>query len=362
MNQNKVKIIVGMSGGVDSAVALFLLKKQGYDPIGVSLKYSLWGGNEEIMATKREFNRTAFEKAEKVCKQFNVPYYIVDYENEFRESVIEYFIKGLKNKITPNPCVFCNKNIKIKHLLQFADEHNIDLIATGHYARIKNKNNKYELLRGKDKTKDQSYFLCLLGQDQLKRIIFPLGNYTKKKVYQIAKKEGLDYFSVNEQSQDLCFLSQKSIPLFLEKEVGIEEGDIVDSKGNILGKHKGLHFYTFGQRRGINISNGPWWVVGYNIDKNNLIISNNSKDKALYSKEVILTNYSFVSGNIPTEPLKIKVKPRYVHPLVGAKIFPAKNGKMKLIFSQSQKLITPGQWVVFYDGKVCLGGGMIESI
>lgn len=368
MEQKRPKIIVGMSGGVDSAVSLYLLKQQGFDPIGVTLKYALWESDnvtgkrdKELIAAKRKFNLEALAKAEKVCQQFGASHYIVDCQEEFKKEVIGYFLNGLKKNITPNPCVVCNKRVKIKHLLQFADENGISFIATGHYAQInKNKKSgKYELLKGKDKIKDQSYFLCLLGQNQLSRIIFPLGNYTKKKVYQIAAKNGLDYFSPQEQSQDLCFLSQKSIPLFLESEIGRQPGKIVDANENILGEHQGLHFYTIGQRRGINLFGGPWWVTGFNKNKNYLIVTNNKNDAALYTKEIVMSDYHFISDNAPKKEMKVMVKPRYLHSSAKAILYLPENGKLKLAFSRPQKLITPGQWVVFFDGKICLGGGII---
>ncbi|MFC1700782.1 tRNA 2-thiouridine(34) synthase MnmA [Patescibacteria group bacterium] len=337
------KIVVGLSGGVDSSIALLLLKQQGFVPFGVFLKFAYW--------------ERGIKNSKKVCEKLDIPFYIVDCQKEFRNRVIKYFLETLKNKQTPNPCVFCNKNFKFKKLFEFAKRKGIKLIATGHYARIReDKTGKYELLKAKDKTKDQSYFLCLLNQDYLKNIIFPLGDYTKKQVYQIAKKNKLNFLSEQKQSQDLCFDSQKII----KQEIKEKPGKIVDTQGNILGEHKGLHFYTIGQRKGINLSSGPWRVVNFDKNRNCLIITNNDKDPALYNKTIFIKNYNFISGKIIKKKIKIKIKLRYRNFSVSAVLYPPKNNNLKLVFNKLQKSIAPGQWAVFYDKEVCLGGGEIS--
>jgi len=343
-NKNK-KVIVGLSNGVDSSVSLLLLKKQGYEPIGVSFKYL----------------NNSFDIARKVCKKLDVPYHIIDCRFDFKNKVIGYFLKTLKDKKTPSPCLICNKLVKFNKLIEFANKEKADYIATGHYARIKEnkKTNIYQLLKGNDGIKDQSYFLCFLNQKELSKIIFPLGDYTKKEVYKIAKKEGFEFFNKIKQSQDLCFLAQDSISHYLEKKIGFESGDIVDQNHNILGKHNGLYFYTIGQRKGVGLAGGPWWVVGFNKKKNHLIITNKKDDPNLFKKEITLTDFNFISGQILKSLIKVNVKTRYNQELISAKVYPPRSKKLKLVFDKPQKAITPGQWAVFYQNDVCLGGGVI---
>lgn len=322
---NNRQVIVGLSGGVDSGVALLLLKKQGYQPIGLTLEYG------------------DFEKAKKICQKLKVPHYFIDCRKEFNKKVIGYFSKISKQDKTPNPCIVCNYSIKFKILFDFAREKGAQYVATGHYARIKDG----QLLRAKDKKKDQTYFLCLLKQKQLKKILFPLGDYTKKEVYQIAKQEKLDFVIRQKQSQDLCFTPPKIIS---------KPGQIIDQKGNVLGEHQGLYKYTIGQRKGIRLSNGPWWVTDFIKKKNQLIVTNKENDPNLFKKIVSLTGINFISGRLPQKPIEVKAKTRYNQPLAWAKLH---LNSSRLIFSKPQKAITPGQWAVFYQGEVCLGGGMI---
>ncbi len=355
--------MVGLSGGVDSSVSLLLLKKQGYQPVGVSLKYAVWENKRNILKENVCCSESSFNIARQICKKLDVPYYIIDEQVDFKNKVIGYFLKVLKSKKTPNPCLVCNRLVKFNKLFNFAKEEGIKYVATGHYARTRKnpKTKKYELLKGKDEKKDQSYFLCLLKQKQLRNIIFPLGDYTKEQVYKIAEKEGFNFFTKIKQSQDLCFVAQQSIQSYLDEEIGLEPGEIVDKKGKVLGEHQGLHFYTIGQRKGIGLSGGPWWVVGFDKKKNQLIVTGDENDKALFQKEVIVTDYSFVSGQAPKQPTKVMAKTRYNQRLSLAKVYPPKNKELKLIFNKPQKAVTPGQWTVFYDGDVCLGGGVIEE-
>jgi len=361
VKQNK-KVVVGLSGGVDSSVSLMLLKKQGYEPIGVSLKYSVWENKKNILRENVCCSESSFNIAREMCKRLDVPYHIIDHQIDFKEKVIGYFLKVLKNKKTPNPCLVCNKTVKFNKLFDFAKKHKAQYVATGHYARVrKNKEtNKYELLKGKDEKKDQSYFLCLLNQKQLAKTIFPLGEYAKEQVYKIAQKQGFEFFTKIKQSQDLCFVAKQSISSYLEEEIGFESGEIVDKKGKVLGEHQGLHFYTIGQRKGISLSGGPWWVVRLDKNENQLVVTNDENDRALFAKEVIITDFHFTSGQTPKKPIKVEAKTRYHQRPAFGKIYPPKDKKLKLVFDKSQKAITPGQWAVFYNGDICLGGGVIE--
>lgn len=361
--KDKQKVVVGLSGGVDSSVSLILLKKQGYQPIGVSLKYARWENQKNLLKDNVCCSKESFAIARKICQQLKVPYYIIDSRLDFKEKVMGYFLSLLKNKKTPNPCVVCNRLVKFDKLFEFVQKKGADFVATGHYARVRKnpRTGKYELLKAKDPKKDQSYFLCLLTQKQLAKIIFPLGDLTKEQVYQIAKKQGFDFFEKTKQSQDLCFVAQQSIPAYLEKEIGFEPGELIDKKGNVLGKHQGLHFYTIGQRKGINLAQGPWWVIGFDFKKNQLFVTNQENDPALFRRTAIVTNYHFISGQSIKQAIKVQAKVRFSQPAASAKILPLKGNMLKLVFNQPQKAITPGQWAVFYKGDVCLGGGMITK-
>ena len=358
--KNKTRVVVGLSGGVDSSVALALLKKQGFEPVGVSFKYSVWKDKRNLLKENICCSKNGFTIAKKVCRELGVPYYIIDDRFNFEKKVIGYFLSVLKNKQTPSPCLICNRFVKFQGLFEFAQKKGIKCVATGHYAKTRKnkKTGKYELLKGTDKTKDQSYFLPLLGQRQLRNIIFPLGEYTKKEVEQIAKKEGFDFFSKVKQSQDLCFVSQKAMPFYLEEKIGVQEGDVVNKEGNILGRHRGLFNYTIGQRKGIDVPNGPWWVAGLDKKKNQLIITNKKNDPILFHKEIVLNKCHFISGEKPKGIIKVMAKIRFNQITTEAKLTIAKN-KVKLIFKKPQKTATPGQFAVFYQSNVCLGCGVI---
>ncbi len=360
MKENKGKIVVGLSGGVDSSVSLLLLKKQGYQPVGVSFKYDFWKSKKNKLKENVCCSEESFAIAREICQRLDVPYYIINDKVNFKDKVIKYFLETLKEKKTPNPCLVCNRFVKFKKLIEFAQKEKIEYIATGHYAQIKEKDGEYFLSKPKDEKKDQTYFLALLRQKELSRIIFPLANYTKEEVYQIAQKEGFEFFEKIKQSQDLCFVSSQSTHFFLEKKLGLEPGKIVDKEGNILGDHRGLYFYTIGQRKGINLSDGPWYVVNFDKKKNWLIISKEEKD--LLKKEVILSNFNFTSGQNPKKPIKVMAKTRFNQDLSSAKLFPPKGERMRIVFDKPEKAMTPGQWAVFYSKDVCLGGGIIELV
>lgn len=353
------RIVVGMSGGVDSSMALVLLKKQGWSPVGVSLKYAVWQNKENLLRENVCCSAESFDIAKSICKKLNAPHHIFDVSKEFKKEVIDYFISELKNNRTPNPCIICNRYLKFKKLFEWAEKHNIQHVATGHYARIREnkKTNKCELLKAKDSNKDQTYSLSFLPQKWLENIIFPLGNYTKEEVFKMAKNKGFDFYLKRKQSQDFCFVAGKCLNCFLEKEIGRKEGLIKDTANNILGKHNGLHFYTLGQRKGINLSGGPYFVVDKDIKNNILIVS--KKEGDLFSKEAILFPYHFVSGEKTKKEIMIQAKIRSQHNPAQAILISINSKQIKISFSKSQKAITPGQFAVFYQKEVCLGGGKI---
>ena len=344
-----------MSGGVDSSVSLLLLKKWGWQPIGLSMKFASWNGKENVCSTD-----TSLKKAQEVCKSVGVEHFTVDCAKEFEQKTISYFNQMIKEKKTPNPCVLCNQELKFKKLAEWADQKNIEHIATGHYVRVKKKNSHFELLRGKDKNKDQSYFLCLLTQDLLKRLVFPLGDFKKEEVYQIAQENGLKDYENIRQSQDLCFLNGQSISDYLQKEFGLQKGPILDTYGNEMGQHDGLHFYTIGQRKRINLPHGPWWVVDFDLSKNALIVTNQEDDPKLFHQTVIVKNPHFIS-KAPIKKTSVEAKVRYNQEPQKADLYPPEEDILNLFFKEKQKAITPGQWAVFYKKEVCLGGGVINN-
>ena len=340
------KVVVAMSGGVDSSVAAALIKKSGAETVGVFMRLypSSLKGSEK--------------KAQKVAKVLGIPFYVLNFKKEFEKKVIDYFLREYKKGRTPNPCVVCNKEIKFGLLLKQAKKMKADFLATGHYVKKSTKNTKsiYKLLRAKDKSKDQSYFLWKLNQRQLKHTLFPVGNYTKEEVKSLARKFKLPVLNVQE-SQEICFI-ENTCNDFLSRHLKLNPGKIVEAQGKIIGKHNGLWFYTIGQRKGIKLPGGPFYVIDKNLKKNLLIVSKNKKD--LERKELITENVNWISGKEPNLPLKIKAKIRYRHKLVSAIICQKKQKtKNKILFKKPQRAITPGQSVVFYKGQELLGGGII---
>lgn len=359
-NKN-IKIAVAMSGGVDSSVAAALLKKQGYSVFGVFMKFWKEGKTSENRCCSTESERLARQVAEKI----GIPFYILNAKKEFKKKVVDYFLNEYKRGSTPNPCVVCNKEIKFGLLIEKALKMGADYVATGHYTclerefpisnfRFPTKIQKVKLLKGKDNEKDQSYFLWQLSQKQLSRVLFPVGSYTKPEVRKLAKKFKLPTAKTPE-SQEVCFV-QNSTDAFLKKYIKTKPGKIIDLAGKILGEHKGLWFYTIGQRRGIGFSGGPYYVAAKNFKKNILIVSKNKKD--LEGKGLILKDVSWI--NVKKLPLEANVKIRYKSNFANASILNFKKNKIRIVFKNPQQAITSGQSAVFYNGREVLGGGVIQ--
>jgi len=352
-----------MSGGIDSSVAAALLKRAGFDLIGVFMKF--WSESKENDLVKNRNKRCSLEaetRARKIANMLKIPFYVFNFEKEFKDKVVNYFLRESAVGLTPNPCVVCNKEIKFGLLLKKALTLNANYVATGHYVRIsrtKNKKSKtlYKLLRAKDKNKDQSYFLWQLSQKQLRYILFPIGEYTKTQVRFLAKKFKLPVFKTKE-SQEICFV-QNTVEKFLKKYLKQKPGKIIDTKGKILGRHQGLFFYTIGQRKGLNLSGGPYYVLEKDSKKNVLIVTKNEND--LYKKELIARAINWISGKPPKLPIKVKVKIRYRHQLSQAVIKLLNQKTLKVFFNKPQRAITPGQSIVFYKGEELLGGGIIAA-
>jgi tRNA-uridine 2-sulfurtransferase len=343
------KVVCAMSGGVDSSVAAALLKSQGFDVLGVFMKF--WSETPKKGAADR-WNKCcspeAEERARLVASQLGIPFYVFDFRREFKKKVVDYFIREYGAGRTPNPCVVCNKDIKFGLLLKKAFAIEADYIATGHYVQIK----EGRLIKAKDKEKDQSYFLWQLSQEELRKCLFPLGDYTKTEVRKLAGKFKLPVASFVE-SQEVCFV-HTNLAEFLKKYIKQKPGNIVDGQGNVLGRHKGLALYTVGQRRGIDLPGGPFWVVRKDIKNNLLVVTKNEKD--LLEKELFFQDANWISSKPPRFPLKVEAKIRYRSQSAPATV--KKSGTV--IFKKPQRAVTSGQSIVFYKGRELLGGGVIK--
>jgi tRNA-specific 2-thiouridylase len=365
-----MKILCAISGGIDSGVATALLKREGFDILGVFMKLA---DTENFLEGEK--------RAKKLTKFLKIPFLVLDLRKNFKRKIIDYFLREYKAGNTPNPCILCNKEIKFGLLLEKALSLGADFVATGHYARKKeicenspSNSCKFALARAKDKEKDQSYFLWMLNQEQLKRILFPIGDYTRKEVENFAKKLKLPVIKAK-KSVEICFI-EKTVNDFLKKYLKEKPGLIVEKIPSkeaqkhshilenvrilngfrVLGKHRGLWFYTIGQRKGIGLSGGPFWVLDKDLKKNLLIVTKNEKD--LLKKELFCKNVNWISGKKPKLPLKVEAKIRYRQELADATVYP-ENKIYRVVFKKPQRAITSGQSVVFYKGEELLGGGII---
>ncbi|QMV40550.1 tRNA 2-thiouridine(34) synthase MnmA [Cohnella cholangitidis] len=358
---SKVRVVVGMSGGVDSSVTALLLKKQGFDVIGVFMKN--WDDTDEFGVCTAEEDA---EDVRRVCNQIGIPYYTVNFEDEYRDKVFEYFLEEYRRGRTPNPDVMCNREIKFGEFLQKALELGAEVIATGHYARVELRDGKYELLRGVDANKDQSYFLHALNQSQLARAMFPIGHLNKPDVRKIAEEAGLAT-AKKKDSTGVCFIGERNFKEFLSQYLPAKPGNMVDLvSGEVKGRHDGLMYYTLGQRQGLGIGgsgNGePWFVASKDLASNTLYVVQGDAHSSLYSVALTATEVNWISPSVPAEPIKCTAKFRYRQPDQGVTLTPQGSGAYLVEFDVPQKAITPGQAVVFYDGATCLGGGTIDKV
>lgn len=352
------KILAAMSGGVDSSAAAFLLKEKGYEVVGAtfSLPALPAAGKAGPAAC---CGREAIAQAGIIAKKLGIKHYVFDLSEIFREKVLRNFYKEYEMGRTPNPCVRCNQFLKFDVLLKKAKELGADYISTGHYARIQyNKALKRFLLKkGRDKAKDQSYFLFAIKHENLKYILFPLGDLLKKEVRQIAQKAGLGSYA-RAESQDLCFTGKKDYRGFLSKFVAGKPGDIVDKEGTVLGRHSGIFCYTVGQRKGLGLSaKKPYYVISLDRGRNKVIVG---FEEELYSKVLLAKEVNFLSIDKLKEPLKVKAKIRYGHPAREAVISLAGRNTVKVAFKKPQRAAAPGQAVVFFQRDVVVGGGIIK--
>jgi tRNA-specific 2-thiouridylase len=346
---SKKRVAVALSGGVDSSMAACLLQEAGYDVIGVTMH--LWTEKDRTCPSA-----ASIQDAENTCRILGITFHLIDLENEFKHHVIDYFCAEYARGRTPNPCTACNRYIKFGSLLDRASSLGAGYLATGHYIRVEHYDNSYHLLKGCDISKDQSYMLYTLGQDKLGRVLFPLGNYTKSQVQDLARQKGLPTAG-KPSSQDICFIAT-DYGEFLSRYLVASPGEIVDSRGEVLGRHKGTAFYTVGQRHGLGLATAePLYVTRIDPDKSRLIVGSRED---LYRSQLTAAEVNWISGSPPSETLKVTVKIRYRSPDVSATLYPSP-GSAKISFEQPQPAVTPGQAVVFYKDDEVLGGGTIES-
>jgi tRNA-specific 2-thiouridylase len=363
---------VAMSGGVDSSTAAALLVEEGYDVIGVMMR--LWAEGGEGGITNRCCSPEAVEDARHVCQILDIPFYLINYERDFKHHVVDYFISEYASGRTPNPCLACNRHIKFGLLLRRALSLDAQYLATGHYARIRRADGRYpsacrrgelvepsghrQLLRGIDRRKDQSYALYMLGQEELAHLLFPLGDYSKDEVRAIAFERGLPVADKAE-SQEICFVHDNDYRRFLRTHAPeiIKPGPIVDTAERVIGQHKGLPFYTIGQREGMGIAAlEALYVLELDVAHNTIVAGTRAE---LGRRELIAHQVSFVSGKAPASPIGITAKIRYKAVEAKATLTPVDENSVALTFVGSQRDITPGQGVVFYQGDIVLGGGII---
>ena len=351
------RVVVAMSGGVDSSTTAALLVERGYDVIGVMMR--LWAEEGKGGSTNRCCSPEAIEDARRVCDILDIPFYLINYEREFKREVVDLFIAEYARGRTPNPCLACNRHIKFDLLLHRALALEAQYLATGHYARVWQVDGRYQLLQGCDRAKDQSYVLYMLGQKELRHLLLPLGDYTKGQVRAMARQRGLPV-AEKAESQDLCFLVDNDYRRFLRVYApeSIWPGPILDTAGRTIGQHKGLPFYTIGQREGLGIAAPEaLYVMQVNVARNALVVGARAE---LGRPELVATGINYVSGQIPQEPLEITAKIRYQAIEAEALLIPLEDGRARVTFAQPQRDITPGQGVVFYQGEVVLGGGIIS--
>lgn len=358
---SKVRVVVGMSGGVDSSVTALLLKQQGFDVIGVFMKN--WDDTDEFGVCTAEEDA---EDVRRVCDQIGIPYYTVNFEAEYYDKVFEYFLEEYRRGRTPNPDVMCNREIKFGEFLQKAFDLGADVIATGHYARVTLEGGEYKLLRGVDNNKDQTYFLNALNQAQLSRAMFPIGHLNKPDVRKIAEAAGL-YTAKKKDSTGVCFIGERNFKEFLSQYLPAKSGNMVDLvTGDVKGRHDGLMYYTLGQRQGLGIggsgSGEPWFVADKDLTNNILYVVQGDAHPSLYSVGLTATGVNWISSEAPAGPVRCTAKFRYRQPDQGVTLTPLGDGVFDVTFDGPQKAITPGQAVVFYDGDVCLGGGTIDKV
>ncbi len=354
------RVIVGMSGGVDSSVAALVLLERGYEVSGLFMKNWDEDDGTEFCTAKQDL-----ADAQAVCDRLGIPLGTVNFAAEYWDHVFEIFLSEYAAGRTPNPDILCNKEIKFKAFLDYAHDLGGDLIATGHYARVDGQGGRYRLLKGLDGNKDQSYFIYTLGQPQLSRTLFPIGGMEKPKVREIAAKAGFDN-ARKRDSTGICFIGERRFKEFLQRYLPARPGEIQTPEGEVLGLHEGLMYYTLGQRRGFGIGGvkgadqEAWYVLQKDLQRNVLIVGQGHNHSLLFTDALEAGTLDWCDNLQLEAPLRCTAKTRYRQPDQACRVGPLDHGRCRVVFDEPQRAVTPGQSVVFYQGEECLGGGVIE--
>ena len=361
-DNSQFKVVVGMSGGVDSSVSAYLLKEQGYQVEGLFMKNWEEDDNDEYCAAAEDL-----KDAQAVSDKLGITLHTINFAAEYWDNVFEYFLAEYKAGRTPNPDIMCNKEIKFKAFLEFAaEELNADYIATGHYVQRSNGTGSWQMLRGLDDNKDQSYFLYTLGEQHVAQTLFPIGHLEKPRVREIALEQNLVTHD-KKDSTGICFIGERKFKDFLAQYLPAQPGDIKTAEGKIIGKHEGLMYHTLGQRKGLLIGGmkeygeEPWYVVEKDIERNMLIVGQGANHPRLYSIGLLANQLHWVDRKGPKQPIRCSVKTRYRQQDIPCQITPNTDGSLLVEFDEPQKAVTPGQSAVFYQNEICLGGGIIEN-
>lgn len=360
------KIFVALSGGVDSSVAAALLKERGFDVVGIHMKMWSPKGSDQLPATSYQYNVVCRQQVEdrhdamRVAAKLDIPFQTWDFSEEYRQAVVDYMVQGYAAGRTPNPDVMCNREIKFGLFLKRALAEGADYIATGHYVRQKLENRKWKLETAQDHNKDQTYFLWTMTQEQLQHCLFPIGEYQKSEVREMARKFGLPTAEKSD-SQGVCFIGEFDMREFLKNYIPERRGRVLTASGKAVGEHEGVEFYTIGQRHGIGVGGGiPYYVAEKDRKTNTLVVAAGPYDGSLFRKELIATDISWVSGHAPELPLRCQARIRYRQTVQVCTVERRKTtGECRVTFDQPQRAVTPGQSVVFYQAGEMLGGGVI---
>ena len=360
------RIVVAMSGGVDSSVAAAILQEEGHEVIGITMQ--VHPADEPTEDTEKsggfcgaDAAAHAVTDARRVAHRLGIPHYVADFRDIFIREVITDFCREYSLGRTPNPCIRCNRFVKFEALRRRAQELGTDMVATGHYARIDKSNGRYLLKKGADSSKDQAYVLYMMNQEQLGHTLFPLGELTKQEVRRIAERLGLSV-AARPESQDICFIPDNDYARFVREYTGIDAGPgpVLDREGNVLGEHRGITSYTVGQRKGLGISSrAPLYVVAIDREKNTVTVGGKEE---VYATGLVASALNWVSVERPEKPLTVRAKIRYLHQEAEAVVTPSGEDEVRVVFGEPQMAITPGQAIVFYDGDTVVGGGTIVRV